>query len=461
MKLATLGLLRCKFCGGTLKPARRIPEPGDYVESGTLRCVCGEIPVLGEIPIFQREGRVELMKQSSDTPSSPGPEVRRLLDLIESGRSEEALSLVLIPPGSRVRRQNLISELLPRRLGDPLRRIAEDSWARQAAREAAGFVSPSSTMTVREVLDRYYSGDRRSELRHHFFHRFAQPRHLTSLSLATLLWDDSGPGLDLACGLGHTLHALTTRAPGRTWIGLDRNFFELYVARRWVAPRAEYVCAEADGPLPFSTGAFSGALCVDAFHYFLRKRTCAEELRRVTADDGTIVLARVGNALQEPREGYELPPDAYRALFPGQTCRLVADRELLDRYLSGRGPDLRRDSPPAVLAEEKWMSLVVSRNPRIFREHGPLGIWPHGLGKRARNPLYVANGPPHGRGRGFTLTMPSEWFGFENGGCRAYMPEHVTLDDRVQSNLDSGKDSAEIEELVRLSVVLGFPERYL
>jgi len=461
MKLATLALLRCKFCGGTLQPARRIPESGDEIESGTLRCVCGEIPVLGGIPICRRGGRVDRMKQTSDAASSPGPEVRRLLNLIESGRSEEALGLVLMPPGRWVRRQNLIAEILPRWPRDRLRRIAEDSWTRQAAREAAGFVSPSSTMTVREVFERYYSGDRRSELRHHFFHRFAQPRHLTSLSLATLLWDDAGPGLDLACGFGHALHILTLRAPGRTWIGLDRNFFSLYVARRWVAPRAEYVCAEADGAFPFSTGAFSGVLCADAFHNFLRKCTCAEELRRVTTDDGTIVLSRVGNALQEPREGFELPPDAYRALFPGEACRLVADRELLDRYLSGRGPDLSRDTRPGVLAEEKWISLVVSRNPGVFRDHGPLESWPHGLGKRARNPLYVANGPTAGTENGFTLTMPSEWFEFENGGCRVYMPEHVTLDDRAESDLNSGKDSAEIEELVRRCVVLGFPEKYL
>jgi SAM-dependent methyltransferase len=463
VKIRNLALLRCPFCGGDLDAdAGAAARPGE-IESGVLRCACGEVPVLGGIPIFKREGRLDLMRQSRDEPSSRGPEIAHLLDLIRSGRASEALALALLPPGRGIERLLRGVEVLPASWQGRARHSLEDAWARQARGEIGPLISPDAAAqtTARDAFDRYYSGARRSELHDHFFHRFAEPRHLTTLSLATLLWDDPGPGLDLACGFGHTLHVLTSRRPDRTWIGLDRNFFELYVARRWVAPGAEYICADADGSLPFASSIFSGILCADAFHYFLRKRACASEMRRVSMRDGTIVLARVGNALREPREGYELRPETYRELFPGAQVRVVCDGELLERYIDGQGPNLSRDADPAALVNEKWVSLIVCQDPRLFREHGPFAVWPHGLGRLALNPLYVPESGGRDGLRAFALRLPSKYFEEENGRCRSYMPDHVLLGDRLLADLGRGEGSSEADDLLRRSVVLGFPKRYL
>src|SRR5439155_24169634 len=130
-------------------------------------------------------------------------------------------------------------------------RLLEGAWVRAAREVGSLFLGSPASTTAADAFDYYFRRARRSELYHHFRHRFAQPRHLTSLALASLLPRDARPVLDLACGFGHTLHYWTARHPGSSFIGLDRNFFELYVARRWIAPGAEYVCTDADGALPF------------------------------------------------------------------------------------------------------------------------------------------------------------------------------------------------------------------
>ena len=457
MRTSTVALLECPFCGGALSVARRDPEAGEEIESGILRCACGEIPVVGGIPIFRREGRVDVMLQTRDAPSSVGPPVHAVLELVRSGRGEEALLLLLVPPDRSIRKALLAVELMPARWQGRARRALQSAWARRARARSGAFLEHPPKATAREVLSDHYRRLGRPEHFHHFFHRFSQPRHLTSLALAELLAEGRGAGLDLACGPGHTLHALATRAPRRAWIGLDRNFFELYFARRWTAPGADYVCADADGPLPFARGVFGGALCSDAFHYFLRKRLSAAELLRVVDLEGVILLSRIGNRLVEPREGYELDPGGYRALFPGAASRLASDRGILDRYLSGRAPDLSGERPGEELAKEKWLSLVVDRGGRALRDHGAFSAWPHGFGRLRVNPLYAKDAPDRGR---WSLRMPSKWFEVENGACRAYMPETVELPDEVVAGLEAGRRTKETEELVRRCVVLGFPERY-
>jgi len=364
-----------------------------------------------------------------------------------------------VPPGDFLRRALLAVDLLPAGLQRRTRSLVEAAWERRSRRRSRLFLSNSPDVKARQVLAELCRSLNRPEHFNHFFHRFSQPRHLTSLSLAMLLTEGRGAGLDLACGFGHTLHTLTAASPSRPWIGLDRNFFELFVARRWVAPGADYLCADADGPLPLARGVIGGALCADAFHYFLRKRLCVEELLRVVSLDGPILLARVGNRLVEPREGYELDPGEYRALFAGIRTRMLGDGQLLERYLARLGPALAADRSASELAGEKWLSLVADRSGAVFEEHGALLAWPHGLGRLRVNPLYVREaGSSDGR---WTLRMPSKWFEFENGACRAYMPEGVALDDRVLGDLELGFRSPAIEELVRRCVVLGLPERYV
>jgi SAM-dependent methyltransferase/uncharacterized protein YbaR (Trm112 family) len=464
MRTETLSILVCPNCAGTLALERAVAETTGEIASGILACGCSEFPVLGGIPIFKRAGRVDIMKQTLDAPEIRGPELSILLDLIRAGAAEDALLLLLTPPPPAVRRALGLVELLGERAHGWLLGLLYGAWKRAARKQAplflggSGLESDRSTSAL-DAFDYYYRRSSVSELYNHFTHRFGQPRNLTSLDLAALLAVSDGPVLDVACGFGHTLHYWRTAQPARAVVGLDRNFFELYVAKRWVAPGAEYVCSEADMKLPFRDGTFRGAFCSDAFHYFLRKALCVDELQRVVGERGLIVLARVGNALVEPREGYELDPDGYARLFSTMPRRLVADRELLRRYRDGRLPDLAAEPPAGALDGEKWISLVASRDPDVLRDHGRLDGWPHGCGRLAVNPLYRSSDEDDG-GVLLAFSFPSRWYAFENGACLEYMPETIRVGRETLSAIARGERSAAVEELVRQCVVLGLPARY-
>ena len=81
-----------------------------------------------------------------------------------------------------------------------------------------------------------------------------------TLGLGAVLNANDGPLLDLGCGVGHLSHYFTASRPGRTVFGLDRDFFRLFVAKRYVAPAADFICVPADGAMPFHEGAMSAIL---------------------------------------------------------------------------------------------------------------------------------------------------------------------------------------------------------
>lgn len=459
MKLTTLRVLMCPYCAGPLALEARRPEEGDEVESGILRCECSEFPILGGIPTFRRD-RLDTMKQTSDSAIHRGPDVRLLISKIRAGEADGALLLLLVPPDRAVRNTRRAGEVVPGRFGRRLVGRAYRAWERIGEGRRDLFLGDPSRFTAEDLLEYYGAGwfvhwD-------FFLHRFGMPRQLTSLSLASMVVDSKEPVLDLACGMGHTLHYWTARQPDRLFVGVDRNFFQLYASRRWVAPRAEYVCSDADVPLPFRSGAFGAAFCMDAFHLFRGRVTAVQEMERITGDDGIVQIVRTGNALVKPNEGLELSPDGYLRLFDeARESRYAPEEMLLERYLSGLGPALSAPGRPEDVAKDKWLSIVSSRRRDVFRDYGPFGPWPHGYGRLAINPLYLERGRSASGEVELELVFPTEWYEFENADCRRYMPARVTIPAADLEDVAAGRRTPRVEELIRATVVVGVPERYL
>src|SRR5205085_7327911 len=120
-----------------------------------------------------------------------------------------------------------------------------------------------------------------------------------------------GPILDLGCGAGHLVSALTKRIPKGLIVGLDLNYTLLYLARRFLAPGALLVCADASARLPFCDGAFEAVLSADVFQYLPDLTITAAELLRVTR--GPILLSHLWTP--EPSRPAGRPPGQYLDLF--------------------------------------------------------------------------------------------------------------------------------------------------
>lgn len=450
---ALLPLLQCPYCK---KPLEFIPKATPQLPNrsfGILHCACSRFPVVDGIPILQKNP-VEVKSHVTGNTQISGPAPETLNELILNGQGSKALIELIAFPWcpSVFKRFRLLKRIIQH---DPVRPLALALRKKILERSIA---QPDETFSVEEWLDLFY---RRSliygDLFNYFFFRFAQPRYLAALSLLKKLPCDSKPLLDLACGFGHLIHYLTEREHALPVIGLDRNFFQLWVAKHWMAPRSHFVCADADAPLPFQDDTLSGVFCSDAFHYFNDKTRSFDEMRRCSPR-GTIILTRVGNSLVEPNEGKELSPEEYLRLANSPSCRLAGEIELLQSYLNGRDPDFSDDAGLQRLRTEKWLSLIVTKDsPESIQ--APSVELPHAVGRLAVNPIYKIQQQNEGTYK-LTFHFPSSWYAFENEAMETYHAREIIISRKTLHEITQNIRSREVNELISRYVVLGMPALY-
>jgi SAM-dependent methyltransferase len=222
------------------------------------------------------------------------------------------------------------------------------------------------------------------------------------------------------------------------------------------------VCCAADGTLPFADGFFAAAFCSDAFHYFVNKAATARELKRLTKQDGLIILVWVHNVLwRRPHDGLPLSPEAYQRLLADVPHRLLADNDVLARYLRKHGPSLTDSAGMDDLAREPLLSIVASHRQEVFRDYGSFENWPHGEGQLTLNPLYRVEK------RGDSLkdvrlrrNFPSDFYTDDHAQSKEYLPETIEVPSQVLLDLGNGQRTPDVEKLVGQFVALGVPRGY-
>jgi len=446
-----LDSLHCPFCGGDFALSEL-----DQAGFGILACYCGRYPIVAGIPIIKK-GNIGVA----------GETVEVVASLINAGRSRDALLAMVMPPPpasptlAPAWLQSLPSLKGIRRIKSFAHQRSARAWREQAVSLLA---DPDDQVTACDYLDLYYhrSGFKTNDGYDYFALRFGQPRHLVALSFTTLIQEPTKPVLDLACGYGHITRSLARRAHRQPVIGVDQTFTGLYLAKKFIAPEAEYVCCAADGPLPFSNDFFSAAFCSDAFHYFIHKVSSFKELRRLIADDGIIIMVWIHNVhVRRPHDGLPLPPEGYEALVADMPHRVVGDSDVLTRYLQRQGPALAASAKLEGLSREPLLSIVASHRQEFFKDYGEFQDWPHGEGRLELNPLYkmdkVNDSPAYVQLR---RTYPSDFYLDDHTQSKEYLPETVKVHSRVLADLAAGHRTPDVERLVDQFVALGMPERY-
>jgi SAM-dependent methyltransferase len=486
MKATTLESLVCPFCASSLDLAAGAAEDELGISFGVTVC-CGctyEFPIVGGVLVVAEPG--QLIGVEAEAPSfglGRGVAARTLCRLIRSGQHPEAFSRLLNPaapdadllaaPAGRdaaAHTEGPAGPVLPDPHREPriptgvqarLNRITGGRLLVRARRRLAEYLLANrETLTALEAIDLYMGRYSRAETAVHFAFAFGQPRHLAALSVASVIKDRGGPILDLACGPGHLTHFFCAGEEDRVVVGVDRNFFRLWVARNFTAPGADFVCQWIDRPLPFSSGMFDSAFCSDAFHLVLNKSGLVREAARLIAPDGLLGIVRFGNAAIEPREGHELTVDGYSRLFEGMPHRLAGEGELVAAYLRREKLDLSPRPASGDLAEQKWLSAVLSPDSATLGKYEAAQEWSHGEGRLVLNPVYRATGRDAAGGLKLSFQFPSKWYEFENSGYLEYAPAEVEVSAAGLDALRSGERNAEVRELIERFVVLGVPDRY-
>lgn len=370
-------LLACPDCAGPLKN-----------EGSQLRCGCATWPVVADIPLL-----------------TPWARNRRF-------SVEEALARFLPPPTGLV--------------GKILRRLSPGTGAIGAAiadRDAT-FLELAASLGRTTDLD-------------YFRYRFSDLSYVSTAALLTPL--SRGPVLDLGCGAGHLAETIFRRIPKSLVVGLDFNFTLLYLAKRFVAPSALYVCAEGSGTLPFRDGAFEASLCADAFNYLPDRARAAKELMRVTR--GPLLLSRLADPAFRGRGAFEpLEPDAYLGLFAARSPRLYRDQDLLDAFLKTRSLDLSHPSG----GRDDVLTLVAGVEPTA---HPGADYFVRG---DRLNPIYDVR--EEGDRLHLTRRFVSEKFTERYARAGGMLPETLTVTREQIASRDP--------ELVRQFVLLDLPPNY-
>ncbi len=348
-------------------------------ESDLLRCPCATYPVVDGIPII-----TDWAKNRSFT-------------------VDEVLARHL-PPASGLAAK-LVRKLLP-----PRGRIRTAILNRDA-----------TFLQLAEALGRVGDLD-------YFRYRFSDLSYIASAAVAAPL--SRGPVLDLGCGAGHLVTALAKRLPKGLVVGLDLHYSLLYLARRFLAPDALLVCADAAARLPFCDGAFEASISADVFQYLPDLTTTAAELIRVTR--GPILLSHLWTKTRTPQQ--------YLELFAARKPWLCGDRDLLDSFLRTRTLDLTR--PPQ--AGEESLTLIAGL------DRGVIPGADYFVTGTAINPIYDAReerGQVH-----LTRRHLSDAYDAAYRQYAEYFPETLTVTREQIAERDP--------ELVRKFVLLDLPANY-
>lgn len=370
-------LFACPDCAAPLKN-----------EGALLRCGCAAWPVVADIPLL-----------------TPWAKNRRFT-------VEEVLARFLPPPDGLA--------------GKILRRLfpGTGALAGAIANRDATFIDLAEALGRTSDLD-------------YFRYRFSDLSYLSTAALLTPL--SRGPLLDLGCGAGHLAAAMFRRVPKSLVVGLDFNFTLLYLARRFVAPSALYVCADGAGRLPFVDGAFEASLCADAFNYLSDRSRAAKELLRVTR--GPLLLSRLADPSFRGRGAFEpLEPAAYLELFAARSPRLHRDRDLLENFLTTRTLDLSKPSG----GRDDVLTLVAGVDAAV---HPGADYFVRG---DRLNPIYEAT--EDGDRLQLRRRFLSEKFSAVLAGAGDVLPETLTVTREQIASADP--------DLVRRFVLLDLPPNY-
>ena len=451
-----LSILQCPVCSGTFSFAATpsAPHQGRY---GILSCACSRYPVIDDVPVLMR-GPIGIISHWNDAMIHEGPTAEALVAALEAGATTEALIDCLLfarrfPLQGRLTRAHLWPVALGERLG----------LARTRAALRRLIDQPPGQVVAEDVFAFFYS--RRSGnnpyLSEYFLNRFVMPRYLSAMSLVQRLPGADEPVLDIACGYGHFGHYLTQRARATPTIGVDFNFYQVWGARKWVAPQACFVCCDASIPLPFKSGSFSGAVCSDAFMLMPDKALLVREVERV-APMRPAIYARVGSkdvGPPNPPGGGELRPEEYWQLFGPEQTRYFHDDLLWKDYLSRSNPLEREPVRLEELRWEKYVSYV--RHPQALAPQGEAdGTWCHGVGRLALNPVLAvtADGPDVLQTEFMYRTV---WGAYEDADMMSYTERWGRIDKARLRQALADPRSAAASEMVERFVLIGVPERYV
>lgn len=438
MDRAFTELLRCPRTGQPLDLTPTVEVRG-RITYGVLSAEGFHYPIVHGIPMLQ-------------------PGLDPIVDLIRQGKEREATARAALGDRNASRWLPLLDSL-----GDVRgvgRGASLATRVLQRRRLAAGvnrlFGHGSGDTIVGDPLELEFLSGRHpiQEGYLYFRYRFGTPRYLVSLALVDALPEPTDPVLDVGCGAGHLVWALTQRDGPGPVVGIDPSFAQLLVAAE-MAPDAWLACADGRS-LPLAEGTFDRVVSSDVLPYITDKASACRELQRVLSPAGTLIMTALRvTGRQHVHGGETLSPQAWEDLVSALPVRKVlSDDAILDRYLQGLGPG-GAESDRSETATPQTISIVAGSVPTIIHD-GPWATWPHIRGgELALHPLLSPAGTSVS-GDVVERRFPSETYAIDNRRIVDYLPERCVISPPGAPSTDTADESV-LEPLIAQVALLALP----
>lgn len=302
-----------------------------------------------------------------------------------------------------------------------------------------------------------------SEFSIYLENRFTHPSLLASLPVIMLFpFLRIKHILDLGCGAGHHAFLFTWLLPEANLTCVDRYYINLYLTRKFMAPKARLICLNLDFSLPF-VDPFDVVFSSDVFHYLRNKEHAASECLRILNPMGFLVLCHLHNALAfNVVPGQPLTPSEWKRLFARIPHYLYPEDGLLSDFMVRKQIDLGKLLTDRALQASNALSLVGSfeRNiPRLSLGDTSSIM----LEKKANwvlNPIYKRSLKKNGTEE-YKLFWFSEKFRTECHKLEEFLPSTIELQAGVWNNKKIEASRSELIELAKRFIILNYPQNYI
>lgn len=274
--------------------------------------------------------------------------------------------------------------------------------------------------------------------------------------------------LDLGCGTGHVSFVLSEYITPLELCCADKCFHLLYLAKKYFAPKANFICLDFDNALPFKDHTFSSIIMSDALFLVKSRFSLVREIERLLKQNGLSLFLHVHNSLGNNLApvGFQketMDPKAWKDLFkrikPKTT--VLSEAKVLDDFLFQNTLELQFEPTEAELDSSDALIFLTTYDTSLLRIYSNVdSILVSKKNNLIINPIYTVIQ----EGKNIILSRPplnTATVGDNYPIANKYLPKRIELNRNLAINkLTNSSDVKYIEKLIRSFVLLNVPKNY-
>jgi SAM-dependent methyltransferase len=431
MKLDSLILLKCPFCGGDLDILQIMDICKDDIIYGILRCNCSNYSIVDGILNLQLD-----------------PLNEHIIKLIQAKKGNEALNLLLWRYS-----EYFYKFILPRTPSRNIKPLFTEIVQNIAKYKSKKFFLDISFCNLlgKSNYDIYLK------------HRFSSETFWSIYSFLPLL-RGKNKILDICCGAGHSSFVISSHINPTYHFSIDGSFNNLYYNRKYFSKNSQLICMDINYSLPFKDNNFDAIFMLDAFHYINARASLAKEIERLLAYQGIFILSHLHNSLGfNVAKGKALASSEWVKLFYNSHIIAIPEAKIIDSILVKNCLDLETIYSDIELNNSNAISILGGHNTSFKKVYTDLNK--DLLSRKDNliiNPIYKKREMQDKLE--LKINFPSDFYRKEYTITSNYLLGEYVLDKSLLDRIEEGDFSSNpdlIDYLMKRFLLINAPHNYL